>query len=35
MIKLKLLYIPLIIVSFFIGVVLLIDLLSGKDYDNE
>lgn len=35
MIKLKLLYIPVIIVSFFIGVVLLIDFLSGKDYDSE
>jgi hypothetical protein len=30
-----LILIPFIIVSLFIGVVLLIDYLSGKDYDSE
>jgi hypothetical protein len=30
-----LIYIPAIIVSLFIGVVLLVDYLSGKDYDSE
>ena len=30
-----LILIPVIIVSLFIGVVLLIDYLSGKDYDSE
>jgi hypothetical protein len=30
-----LILIPLIIVSSFIGVVLLLDYLSGKDYDSE
>jgi hypothetical protein len=30
-----LIIIPVIIVSLFIGVVLLLDYLSGKDYDSE
>jgi len=30
-----LILIPVIIVSLFIGVVLLLDYLSGKDYDSE